>query len=89
MLYFSGAHKFFQISTGIKSLYKRGRKLICLQAGEAKFGTGAVTSGNLLTEEATGAHLTGALSQGVVLVNGFNECFSFAVISPNQAKYLN
>ena len=58
IFYFSRSHQFFQTSPRIKSLYVRGRKLIHLLAGEA-------TSGNLLTVEATGVHLTRALGQGL------------------------
>ena len=51
----------------IKSLHDRGRKVIPLLAGEAKFGTGVAMSRNLSTGEATGVHLTEALRQGVCM----------------------
>ena len=35
--------------------------------GQAQFGTGEAIPENLLTGEATGAHLTGAVGQGVSL----------------------
>ena len=68
ILYFSGGYQFFQISPGIKSLHDRSdrdRKLIHIMAGEAQFAIGVVILGNLSTGEATGAHLTGELGQGV------------------------
>ena len=46
--------------TGIENIY--------LLAGETKFGTGEPISANLLTGEATGAHLIGALGQGVCIL---------------------
>ena len=65
ILYISAGHQFFQISLRIKFLYDRGKKLIHLLAGEAYFGTGVAISRNLSTVGATGAHLNGALGQGV------------------------
>ena len=49
----------------MKSLYDRGRRFFHLLAGEAQFGTEGIISAKLLTSEATGAHLTGALGQDV------------------------
>ena len=40
-------------------------KNIYLLVGETQFVTGEVISANLSTGEATGAHLTGVLGQGV------------------------
>ena len=65
ILYFSGGHQVFQISPGLKSLYDRGKKLINLLAGKAQLGIGVAISENISTGEATGAHLTWALGQGV------------------------
>ena len=66
IFFFIGGHKFFLISPGIKLLHDRGTKPIHLFVGEAKFGTGETISANLLTGEATGEHLTGALGLGVL-----------------------
>ena len=65
--YFNGWQQFFQISPRIKSFYDRNRKPIHLFAGEAQFGTKEAISANLLTMEATWAHLTGAFGQGAFL----------------------
>ena len=65
ILCFSEGHHFFQVPTGIKSLYDRGRKHFHLLPEEIKHGTGEEISANLLAGEATGAHLTRGLGQGV------------------------
>ena len=65
LLYFSGDHQFFQNSPVIKSLYHWGRKRFSSLATEASFRTGEAISAELSTGEATGAHVTGALEQGV------------------------
>ena len=65
ILYFSQDHQFFQKSPGIKFLYDQGIKLFHLLAKEAWFGAKETLSAKLSTGEATGAHLTGALRQGV------------------------
>ena len=74
ILYFSGGHQIFQKSPEIKSRYDRGRKLIQLLAGEAELGTGEAISASLSTGEATWAHLTVALGQGVFLFQDLYIC---------------
>ena len=69
ILYFSGNQHSFHNSPRIKSHYDRGQKLFHLLAGEGCFRTGETVSANLLTGEATGAHLTGALGLGVLTIN--------------------
>ena len=59
ILYVSGNQEFFQKPPEIKLFYGRGRKHPYLLGGEA-------LSVKLSTGEATGAHLTGALGQGVL-----------------------
>ena len=66
ILYFTGDQHFFQKSPGIKSHYDWVEKLFHLFTWEGYFGNEETVSGNLLTGEATGAYLTGALGQGVI-----------------------
>ena len=54
----------------MKSLYDRRRKFISLLAEEVQFVTGEVVSANLSTGDATGAHLAGALGQGITEYEG-------------------
>ena len=65
IFYFSGEQHFFQNSPEIKSRYDRVQKRFYLLAKEGYFGTEETVSANLLTGQATRAHLTGALGQGV------------------------
>ena len=65
ILYFSEDYELFQKSQGIKFLYDQGRELFHLLAAEAQFETGEAVSAKLLTGEATGVQLNGALRQSV------------------------
>ena len=63
IFYFSGEQHFFQNSPEIKSRYDRVQKRYHLLAKEGYFGTEETVSANLLTGQATRAHLTGALDR--------------------------
>ena len=56
ILYFSEGYHFFQISLGIKSLYDRGSMIRDREDNFSKF----------IDWEATGAHSSRALGQGVI-----------------------
>ena len=85
ILYFSGDHQFFQKLRRVKFLYDRGTELYHLLAGQALFETGEALSAKLSTEKATGAHLTGALAQGVLSASKIYQTCMYDQIN----EYLN